>query len=195
MVVEVGRNGAKELVEDLELKLRKAQRDITTLRAEHIAATGLLEQMASDVSSLRKQDEDLHTRSLRTKDDLAGISTTTDTVTTLVEELRAQNAAARRYTYAPRPSFASDTSLDEQPFSHGSDSASSSRSQSFAEACPEPRRIEVPFSLRTAARSGCANFMSGRCRSPNSCPSVRSLLTMNDRLLSETLRLRVRAAD
>ncbi|KAI1790681.1 hypothetical protein LXA43DRAFT_1095284 [Ganoderma leucocontextum] len=139
-IIEVGCNGAKESVEDLEAKLHKTRRDITTLRAEHIATTGLLDQMTSDVASLGRQDEDIRTRLRRTNDSLAAMYTTTEAITSLVEELRAQNSAARQYTYAPRPSFASDTSIEE-PSAH--DSASSSRSQSFAEAPLESSHAKI----------------------------------------------------
>nr|VWO94125.1 Immunoglobulin G-binding protein A (IgG-binding protein A) (Staphylococcal protein A) (SpA) [Ganoderma boninense] len=130
VIIETGCSSAKESVEDLENKLRKAQRDITTLRAEHIAATGLLEQMASDVAYLRTQDEDLLTCLSRTGESLAATRGTIEAITTVVDDLRAQNLAARQYTYAPRPSIVSDTSIDD---SSSLNSAHSSRSQSFAE--------------------------------------------------------------
>lgn len=140
--MELDCNSAKETVEDLKNKLRKAQCDITTLRAEHIAAPGLLECMTSDVASLRKQDEDLQTHLQRTNDNLAAVCLTTEAITTLVEELRTQNAAARQYTYALRPSFASNTSVD-RPDSQ--DSVCTSHSQSFAEPQPELPRPKVQF--------------------------------------------------
>lgn len=86
--------------------------------------------MFSDVAFLRTQDEDLRLRLRRTGDSFTAMASSIDTIMTIVDQLRAQNAAARQYTYAPRPSFASDISLDDPP-SHNS--ASSSRSQSFAE--------------------------------------------------------------
>ena len=114
------------------------------MRAEHIATKGLLEQMTSDVASLRTQDEDLRLRFQRTNESLTAMSTTTEAIVSLVEELRTQNSAARRYTYAPRPSFASDTSVDEA--SHG-DSASSSCSHSFTEALSEASHAKVCSSV------------------------------------------------
>lgn len=147
--IEVDRSVAKGSIDELDSKLLKAERDITTLKAEHIAGNGLLEKMFSDVAALRSQDEDLRARVQRTSDSLAVMHRLMDTVATVLTELHDQNAAARQYTYAPRPSFASDTSLDE-PSSH--DSASSSRSQSFAGAssplkASEEADIKVPFNL------------------------------------------------
>ena len=105
------------------------QRDITTLHAEHLATPGLLEQMSLDVVSLQKQDEELALRLQQISESQGSLVEVTDRIAALVGELRAQNAAARRYTYPPRPSFTSETSADP-PTSRSS--TSSSRSQSFA---------------------------------------------------------------
>ena len=123
--IEVDRSVAKGSIDELDSKLLKAERDITTLKAEHIAGNGLLEKMFSDVASLRTQDEDLQARAHRTSDARIAMHDLTDGLATIIAQLRAHNNAARQYTYAPRPSFASDTSLDE-PSCDGVSSSESS---------------------------------------------------------------------
>ncbi|PIL33264.1 hypothetical protein GSI_04714 [Ganoderma sinense ZZ0214-1] len=143
--METDRNVAAELIDELDSKLHKAERDITTLRAKQ-AAVGLLEKMFSDIASLRTQDEDLRARALQTSDARIAMRGLTDEIATIIAQLLAHNTAARQYTYVPRPSFASDTSLEE----HSGDSVSSS--QSFGDV-PSPHGLHFAKQQRGGASS------------------------------------------
>ncbi|KAI0325703.1 hypothetical protein GY45DRAFT_1374555 [Cubamyces sp. BRFM 1775] len=92
----------------LETKLNKAQRNIATLQAQHIADKGLIEKLANEIAALWDRQEEIGCRLQRAEDTEQHVRQLAEKLRELLYEVRERESEVRRGLSSVMPSLAEE---------------------------------------------------------------------------------------